>query len=247
MDWDPTLYARYEDERSRPFLELIARIGAERPRRVVDLGCGTGVLTALLATRWPQATVEGIDSSAEMVAQAVVPVRLERIEDWTYPPDADVVVSNAALQWVPTHRDVLARWARQVPEGGWLAWQVPGNFDAPSHSLMRSIAQQYGAAGVLRHADMMATPSDNVRLLLDASLRADVWESTYIHVLHGPDPVLEWVRGTGLRPVLAALQGAALEGFLADYAAALRQAYPMREDGSTLLPYRRLFAVGHRS
>lgn len=246
MDWDPELYARYSDHRSRPFLELVARIGAESPRRVVDLGCGTGALTEMLARRWPSASVEGIDSSPEMVAQAVIPVRLQPIEQWDYPDDADVVVSNAALQWVPTHRELLARWARAMPAGGWLAVQVPGNFDAPSHALMRSVAARYGVQDVLRHADMVSPPSYYADLLLDAGLSADVWETTYLHLLTGEDPVLEWVRGTGLRPVLAALPPADLDRFVAEYAAELRAPYPRRPDGVTVLPYRRIFAVGHR-
>jgi trans-aconitate 2-methyltransferase len=251
MPWDPAQYALYPDERGRPFHELVARIGATAPRRVVDLGCGTGALTRFLLERWPDARVEGIDSSAEMInegpAGAGVQLRVADIAAWAPSPDTDVVVSNAALQWVPGHADLLRRWAGQLPSGAWLAWQVPGNFANPSHRLMREMADsarwERRLEGVLRHEDAVLEPDRYARLLLAAGLSADVWESTYQHVLVGPDPVFEWVRGTGLRPVLAALGPADAARFERDYAAALRAAYPS-VDGVTLFPFRRIFAVG---
>ena len=213
MRWDPGQYGRFADERARPFLDLVARIGATAPRRVVDLGCGPGGLTVLLADRWPTALVEGIDSSAEMIAAAPagerVSFRVGSVESWAPPEDADVVVSNATLQWVPTHRSLLASWAAALPPDGWLAFQVPGNFGAASHTLMRSLAASPRWAPLLgdalRHEDAVATPSEYAELLLDAGLDVDAWETTYVHVLRGPDPVLQWVRGTALRPVMAAL------------------------------------------
>ena len=247
MAWDPQVYAKYGDERSRPFLELLSRVRCESPRRVVDLGCGTGALTALLADRWPAADVAGVDSSPEMVAAAPagVAVSLGAIEEWSYPADADVVVSNAALQWVSTHRTLIDGWAARVPAGGWLAWQVPANFDAPSHALMREYAAKYGVGDALRHGDVVSPAAGYAGQLLAAGLAADAWETTYVHVLSGPDPVLEWVRGTGLRPVLTALPAEQHKEFEADYGAALRQAYPAG-DGGTLFEFRRVFAVGHR-
>jgi trans-aconitate 2-methyltransferase len=251
--WDPQQYGQFAGERARPFLDLIGRIGASSPRRVVDLGCGSGELTALLATRWPAAVVEGIDSSAEMIASASphdrVTLRVADVTSWTPPPDTDVVVSNATLQWVPTHRSLLACWAAALPAGGWLAFQVPGNFDSPSHSLMRLLAESprwaASLAGVLRHDDAVGTPSEYAEILLAAGLVVDAWATTYVHVLHGPDPVLEWVRGTALRPVLAALPSASYPQFEEEFAAALRAAYPATEHG-TLFPFRRIFAVAHR-
>jgi trans-aconitate 2-methyltransferase len=252
MRWDPTQYGRYADERGRPFHDLLARVGAERPRRVVDVGCGSGALTARLAERWPESAVEGFDSSPEMISAADpsghASFRVDDATTWSMPADTDVVVCNAVLQWVPTHRDLVHRWATALPPGGWLAVQVPGNFDSFSHTLMRSLADSPRWAnqltGILRH-DSVGTPSEYAGLLHRAGLAADVWETTYVHVLTGPDPVLEWLRGTGLRPVLAALSEADAAAFTAQFAAQLREAYPPTSSG-TLFAFRRIFAVGHR-
>jgi trans-aconitate 2-methyltransferase len=253
--WDPRQYGRYADERGRPFVDLVARVGAAAPRRVVDLGCGPGTLTAMLATRWPDALVEGVDASEEMIASAGslagdrLSFRVGDVSSWQVPADADVVISNATLHWVPEHAALVSAWAAALPADGWLAFQVPGNFDAPSHTLMRSLASSPRWAAllpddVLRH-DVVATPAAYARLLQDAGLVADVWETTYLHVLTGPDPVLDWQRGTGLRPVLAALSEPDAAEFSASFAAALREAYPATPQG-TLFPFRRIFAVGHR-
>lgn len=275
MRWDPAQYTRYADERGRPFLDLLARVAAPAPRRVVDLGCGPGNLTALLRERWPSATVEGLDSSPEMIERARADVAgvhftVGDVRTWTMPADCDVLISNATLQWVPGHQQLLRSWADALPSGGWLAIQVPGNFDAPSHQLMRSLAASPRWAplvgDVLRH-DAVATPAAYASLLLDAGLSVDVWETTYLHLLQGEDPVLEWVRGTGLRPILAALDlpasphgatssqaeirsGHGGSGHLAaefenEYAALLREAYPRTAHG-TLFEFRRVFAVAHK-
>jgi trans-aconitate 2-methyltransferase len=255
MRWDPGKYAEYADQRGRPFFDLVSRIDHPGPRRVVDLGCGPGELTAALARRWPKAEVTGIDSSPEMVARARagkdLPGNLGFVTGdaaaWLPGPDDDVVVSNALLQWVPGHLELLRNWASALGGGAWLAMQVPANFDAPSHALMRRHADsaRWASAlqGVLRHADAVAEPGDYLRLLAGAGLSADVWETVYHQVLGGPDPVLEWVRGTGLRPVLDALPAAEAAEFEECYAQLLRGAYPAESFG-TVFPFRRIFAVG---
>jgi trans-aconitate 2-methyltransferase len=253
MHWDPNQYGRYATERGRPFLDLVGRIAADAPKQVVDLGCGPGTLTALLAQRWPSADVLGIDNSPEMIAAAAaVPnVRFELgdVADFVPEPDVGVIVSNATLQWVPGQLELLGSWAAALPPDGWLAIQVPGNFAAPGHALMRSLAASDrwapALAGVLRHDDAVATPEQYATVLLDAGLTVDVWETTYLHVLPGADPVLDWLRGTGLRPVLGALSPSEAEEFSAALGEQLRAAYPPGPYG-TLFPFRRIFAVGHR-
>jgi trans-aconitate 2-methyltransferase len=255
--WDPATYLRFGDERARPFVDLVARVGAAAPRTVVDLGCGEGALTASLAQRWPGARVTGIDSSATMLAAAAayaVPGQVEfaqgDVRDWRPDGQVDVLVTNAVLHWVPGHDRLLAGWASALAPGGWLAMQVPGNFGAPTHTLLADLcrsarwADQVG--DVPPGTDSVLEPAGYFDVLTSGGLVADVWETTYLHVLTGADPVLTWVRSTQLRPVLARLGENDAAEFTAAYAAALREAYPVRPDGTTLLPFRRIFAVGTR-
>ncbi|TKJ31971.1 trans-aconitate methyltransferase [Blastococcus sp. CCUG 61487] len=253
--WDPALYLRYGDERSRPFADLMARVRAVSPAVVVDRGCGEGSLTARLAQRWPGARVTGVDSSAAMLAAARAHARpgrvdfvLQDVRDWRPSGPVDVLVTNAVLQWVPGHERLLVEWRSRLSPGGWLAVQVPGNFGAPTHVLLRELcrssrwADQVG--NVPRGSDVVLEPGGYFDVLTAAGLTVDVWETTYLHVLTGSDPVLAWVRATQLRPVLARLGDDDAAEFTAEYAAALREAYPERPDGTTLLPFRRIFAVG---
>lgn len=249
--WNPETYLRYGDLRARPFHDLLGRIAASHPRRVLDLGCGPGNLTRVLAERWPDAVVEAIDSSPDMVTaarEAGVAAELGDVGDWGPSDDTDVVVSNAVLQWVPEHRDLLRRWVRQLPAGAWLAVQVPGNFDAPSHRLIRQLADEPEWAatlgtGVPLDEDVVATPQGYADLLADEGCSVDAWETTYLQRLDGPDPVLNWVSGTALRPVRAALGDEDWQRFRARLAVLLTDAYPPRADGSTWFPFRRVFVV----
>ncbi|MBB3083436.1 trans-aconitate 2-methyltransferase [Geodermatophilus sabuli] len=256
--WDPGGYLRFAGERARPFADLVGRIGAREPRVVVDLGCGTGALTASLAARWPGALVTGIDSSPEMLAAAAahaVPDRLRfalgDLRDWAPGGPVDVLVTNAALHWVPGHAGLLRRWAGHLAPGGWLALQVPGNWRAPTHTLLADLCRSPRWAAALAPAapapDAVLDPAGYLEVLSGAGLAVDAWETTYLHVLTGQDAVLGWVRSTVLRPVLALLEEDDAAELEAEYAAALRVAYPRREDGTTLLPFRRVFAVGVRS
>ncbi|WP_127503119.1 methyltransferase domain-containing protein [Actinoplanes solisilvae] len=279
--WDAAVYRRFGSERSRPFFDLVGRIGdagpeavagrigdvgpeavagravASGPRAVVDLGCGPGELTATLAERWPGARITGVDSSPEMIAKATemvadgtktpagpVSFELGDVRDWRPTPETDVLVTNAALQWVPEHRDLLARWARELPPGAWLAMQVPGNFGAPSHVLLRAVGQRYGLGDLLREAPV-DDPAGYAALLTAAGATVDAWETTYLHLLpaDGPDhPVLRWMEGTALRPVKAALDQNAWQAFRADLARELTGAYPATGE-YVAFPFRRVFVV----
>lgn len=250
--WDPVLNTRYADERNRPFHELLARVDADAPAEVVDLGCGDGALTATLAERWPDASVLGVDSSEEMLAKArsLTSPRLRfrpgAIQDWAADRPVDVLVSNAALQWVPDHVRQIERLVTQVRPDGVLAFQVPGNGDAPSHTLLADIRRsprwvRLLGEGPRRFPDTLG-PSAYLDLLVRLGCAVDAWETTYVHVLAGPDPVLRWMRGAGLRPVLSRLSAADAADFEAEYAAAMRTAYPAGPHG-TVLPFRRVFVV----
>lgn len=250
--WSPEQYLRFGDERARPFAELTARIGASEPARVVDLGAGPGTLTALLAERWPGAEVIAVDSSVEMSERArgvpgITAIQAD-LRDWEPEGPVDVLVTNAALQWVPGHLALLERLAGMLAPGGWLAMQVPGNFEEPSHTLRRDIAALPPYAEHLHGVDHPAShdAATYLRALQDLGLEADAWETTYLHVLHGQDPVFQWVSGTGARPTLQALPEDLRAAFEQEYKARLREAYPDTGHG-VVLPFRRIFAVGHRT
>ena len=251
--WDPAVYRRFGAERSRPFDDLVQRVGADRPRAVVDLGCGPGDLTRTLAARWPAARITGLDSSAEMIAKATagpgpVEFRLGDLSRWRPAPDTDVVITNAALQWVDGHRELIGRWLTELPPGAWFAMQVPGNFDSPGHRALRDLGSEppYAGrlAGLLR-ADPVGDPGEYADLLLAAGAEVDAWETTYLHLLpvDGPDhPVLRWMEGTALRPVRAALDEPAWTGFRAELALRIAAAHPERH-GVVAFPFRRIFVV----
>ncbi|MEV6986249.1 trans-aconitate 2-methyltransferase [Sphaerisporangium sp. NPDC051017] len=249
--WDPAVYSRHADERARPFFELLSRVRAERPDFVVDLGCGPGELTVELGRRWPAAAVHGIDSSPAMIAKAPPgpSFSVADVRDWRPDRPVDVIFSNALLQWVPEHRELLARWVDDLTPGGWLAFQVPGNFDAPSHAAVRRICASPAWSdrlGDLVRPDPVDGPEGYLALLAGLGCEVDAWETTYVHVLPGEDAVLSWISGTALRPMLDRLAGdePACETFLADCARELDKAYPPRPYG-TPFPFRRVFAVAH--
>ncbi|MGI3785556.1 MAG: methyltransferase domain-containing protein [Janthinobacterium lividum] len=251
--WDARVYAAFADERARPFVDLLARVGAEAPRVVVDLGCGPGALTAGLAERWPTAEVTGVDSSPAMIEAARqhtgprVSFVLDDLVSWRPRRPVDVLVSTAALQWVPDHRDLLPGLVDALAPAGWLAFQVPGSFDAPSHRALRAVAAGPPYAehtGALVRPGV-AEPADYLGDLIRLGCRVDTWETTYLHVLHGPDPVLHWLEGTGARPYLDALPGTLRPSFTEELRQRLAQAYPAQPWG-TVLPFRRLFVVARR-
>ena len=257
--WDPGQYLRFGDERARPFHDLLDRVPVRTASLVVDLGCGPGGLTATLPGRFGGATVIGVDHSADMLAAAgslAVPgLRFEHgdARTWQPPGPLDVVVSNATFQWIDGHVDLLGRWLGWLRPGGWFAFGVPGNFDSPSHRSIEDLVTSPRWAGLLDPAVLerprSAEPVVYLERLRGAGAEAEVWETTYYHVLAGPDPVLEWLRGTALRPVLARLDERApgqRAAFEAELAALLRRAYPPSAIG-TVFPFRRLFAVARRA
>ncbi len=248
--WNPGKYLAFSDHRGRPFFELLSRVDAAGPRRVVDLGCGPGNLTATLTDRWPGAVLEAWDSSPEMVEDAVrrgVDARVGDVRDWAPAPDTDVVVSNAALHWVPEHAELVTRWAQQLAPGAWIAFQVPGNFGAPSHQLVRDLAGRPQWSDLLTDHplpdDAVLSPARYADLLTDAGCSVDAWETTYVHELTGTVPVLEWITGTALRPVRSVLDDTQWERFRAELVPLLDAAYPARPDGITFFPFRRIFVA----
>ena len=266
--WNPGHYLRYAAQRAQPFRDLLARVRADgqpEPERVVDLGCGPGNVTALLTQRWPNAHVLGIDNSAEMIeaAQArAVPGHLEfrsgdvrevTIDQLGGP--VDVLITNATLQWVPGHLDLIPRFADLLAPGGTFALGVPGNFKSPSHTLFGELQREQHWADRLTGLEVrpnVPEPEDYLRALDAAGLAADAWDTTYMYVVDGENGVFDFVSSTGLRPVLIELGGpespTAIE-FCDEYRALLRQAYPPTVIGGRtvqLLPFRRIFALGVR-
>ena len=248
--WNPDVYLAFADHRGRPFFDLMSRVGAQAPRRIVDLGCGPGNLTVTLNQRWPQAVVEAWDSSQEMVDAARdrgVDAKVGDVRAWVPKPDTDVVVSNATLHWVPVHRELMVRWADQLGSGSWLAVQVPGNFDAPSHLAVHELASRAPWSETLPELQFrdgqVDSPSAYAELLTDAGCTVDAWETTYIHPLTGEHPVLEWITGTALRPVKTALTEKQWQQFRDELIPMLDAAYPARPDGTTFFPFRRVFVV----
>jgi trans-aconitate 2-methyltransferase len=261
--WDPGLYLTFAAERARPFDDLVARIAVDSPATVVDLGCGPGNATATLLDRWPTARVHGVDSSAAMVDQANalagerLSFALATIEDWAPDGAVDVILSNAALQWVPTHLELLPRWIEALTPGGALAFQVPSNFTGPAAAVFREVATDARFAERLAAVAASDTPSarggvarpaaEYVDVLGRLGCRVDAWETTYQHVLPGDDPVLAWYSGTGLRPYLDALgDDDAMRGqFRTAVAAGLRAAFPPAPYG-TVMPFTRIFVIASR-
>jgi trans-aconitate 2-methyltransferase len=250
MVWNPSVYMAFGDERTRPAVELLARIRSENPARVIDLGCGPGNSTAVLAARWPNAKLEGLDSSPDMLAQArLSELRAEWIEadlaSWSAHRKYSVIFSNATLQWLADHRTLIPRLMEFIEPGGTFAFQVPHNMDAPSHTLMREAAAAGPWKAKLKGVREVAvlSPADYFQIFVSCGAQTDIWETEYLHVLEGEDAAYKWVSATGLRPFVQALDGDERGAFVADYKRRLNRAYPPRDDGKTLFPFKRLFAV----
>ena len=249
-EWNPQTYLQFADHRTRPFVDLLARVPGER-RTIVDLGCGPGHLTALMRARWPDADIVGVDSSTAMIGRATAGNADPRaryvlgdIAGWQPDKPVDLIISNAAFQWVPDQLEIIPRLRAHLNPGGALAFQVPNNFNGPSHVLLRELAAadpyaRYTAGKALSRGVTAAT---YLALLADTGWSVDAWETTYLQVLPGEDAVFDWMSGTGARPVLQALPDELRPQFVDEYTSLLREAYPQQAFG-TVLPFPRVFVV----
>lgn len=254
MSWDPAQYLKFAGERMRPALDLLAHIPVEAPQAVADLGCGAGNLAPMFLARWPQAELTGVDSSPEMLAKA----RAEHpraqfvqadIGRWRPATPVDVLYSNAALHWLEGHERLFPGLLEAVKPGGFLAIQMPRNFNAPSHTTIVEAIEQGPWRARLEPAlrrEPVAAPGEYWRMLKDRAARLEIWETEYLQVLTGENPVAEYTKGTWLKQFLDRLQEPERSAFEADYRRRVAAWYPPEEDGRTLFPFRRLFIVAQR-
>jgi len=248
--WDPAQYLKFAQPRLRPALDLLSRIALDDPAHIYDLGCGTGHITRLLAERWPNAQVTGVDASAEMLGKSDASSSIRwvqaSLDEWRPREPADLIFSNAALHWLPNHGELFPALLDAVAPGGVLAVQMPRNFLAPSHTEIHETVRAGPWRGKLEHLiapPPVAEPSFYYSLLHRASASLDIWETEYLHVLEGTDAVKEWTKGTWLKRFLDPLEEPQRSQFEAEYARRVSDAYPQQPDGKTLFPFRRLFIV----
>jgi trans-aconitate 2-methyltransferase len=260
MSWDPAQYAKFADLRLRPALDLLGRVPVESAAHVVDLGCGTGNVTEHLAARWPTATIVGVDGSPEMLAEAKarrvrmgpgghVHWQLANLREWHAGAPVDVLFSNAALHWLGQHDTLFPALFAQVAPAGVMAVQMPRNFDAPSHRIVADLAASSRWSpqlGDLVKPSPVHPPAAYFAWLTACGARVAIWETEYLQPLRGPRPVLEWIKGTYLRPLLDRLSPADQNEFEGAYAERAAEAYPADRDGVTLFPFRRLFLIATR-
>jgi trans-aconitate 2-methyltransferase len=251
-DWSAEQYLLFEDERTRPGRDLLAQIPLPAPAKVVDIGCGPGTSTELLVQRWPQASVIGVDTSADMLKRARERLPAQKfieanVAHWAPPAGTDVIFANAVFQWVPGHIKHMSRLIGSLPPGGVLAVQMPDNLDELSHILMREVAQhepwraQLAKAAELR--DALPKPGVYYDALRPLCSRLEIWHTVYNHALDDANAIVEWVKGTGLRPFVDPLELPERKAFLAAYTARIAAAYPAQADGRVLLRFPRLFVV----
>lgn len=254
-DWSAEQYLKFEDERTRPSRDLLAQVPMSEPRRVVDIGCGPGNSTELLVERWPKAEIMGIDTSADMLAKARLRLPAQKFTEanvahWVPPANTDVLFANAIFQWVPDHVRHLHRLLEALPAGGVLAVQMPDNLDEPSHAMMREVAHDGPWRNTLGDAARIRDPLPKPGAYYDAlgplSAGIEIWHTIYNHVLDGPEAIVEWVKGTGLKPFVDPLEPADRKEFIREYTARVAAAYPPQADGKVLLRFPRLFVVAVR-
>lgn len=253
MTWSAKQYSAFENERTRPVRDLVAALGAQGVYTAIDLGCGPGNSTEVLAQRFPDATVTGMDSSEDMVIAArkrLPELRFDvaDIASWNPPESFDVILANASLQWLPDHANLYPRLVSKLTPGGSLAVQTPDNLDEPAHRLAREVAASGPWASRIGHTthNERHAAAFYYQLLLPLCSRVDVWRTTYFHPLAGAAAVVEWFKSTALKPYLDPLGADEKPAFLESYQAAIAKAYPQLEDGTVLLPFPRLFVVAVR-
>jgi len=254
-DWNPSLYRRFEDERTRPARDLLARVPLERPARVVDLGCGPGNSTELLVQRWPQAAVTGLDNSPAMIDSARqrlpgLPFELADAATWQPGQAPDLVFANAALQWVPGHETLIPRLFAMLAPGGVLAVQMPDNRNEWTHRAMRDVARLDPFAASIGDPDQLRSAVLPLEayydLLAPEAAQVELWHTIYQHRMPSAAAIVEWVSSTGLRPFVDRLPAADQPGYLAEYQRRIDQHYPARADGQRLLAFPRLFLVAQK-
>lgn len=256
MQWDPTQYLTFGDHRLRPFIELVQRIHVVAPREVVDLGCGPGNATALLCAKWPDASVFGIDNSAQMIDEARslevkghLEFALGDVQSFAPPGKVDVVVSNATLQWVPGHIDLFSSILSKINDGGAFAFQVPGMHLEPSHAMLADLARSSEFKERLVpqiRLNAIESTERYIEVLSGLGCDVDAWETRYFQLLQGEDAVLEWTKGSSLRPFTNVLEDDEATAFVEEYRKLLRETYPPSSIG-TLYPFRRVFVVAHKN
>jgi trans-aconitate 2-methyltransferase len=255
MSWSAAQYVKFEQERTRPVRDLVQRIPLERVVSAADIGCGPANSTEVLRERYPQARIVGVDSSPDMIEAARkrlpdIVFEVADIREWRSGEPLDLILANAVLQWIPDHETLIAALIASLKPGGTLAVQMPDNLDEPSHRLMREIAAEGPWAGKLKNAAKARAERHGAefyfRLLRRDASHVDLWRTTYFHPLGGAHAVVEWVKGTGLRPFLDPLEESERQAFLARYEGAIAKAYPAEADGTVLLPFPRLFFVAAR-
>ncbi|MBU1361984.1 MAG: trans-aconitate 2-methyltransferase [Gammaproteobacteria bacterium] len=256
LDWNPALYRRYEDERTRPARELLARVPLSNVGLAIDLGCGPGNSTELLAERFEGAEIVGVDNSEAMLASARERLPQCRfdfgdIASWVPSRPPDLIYANAALQWVPQHEELIPRLFASLAPGGVLAIQMPDNRGEPTHRLMREVAAEVPWADAIGNADALRTRllslAEYYDLLAPAAAKVDVWHTIYQHPMASAAAIVEWVRGTGLKPFVDRLSDDLAAGFLAEYESRVDKAYAKRIDGRRLLAFPRMFIVAQKT
>ena len=250
--WNPGQYLKFGGHRLRPAIDLLARVDSESPKAVFDLGCGPGNSTRLLSERWPGARITGVDGSVDMLTRAAQDLPgLHWVEadliDWSPDRSADVVFSNAALHWLDDHAALFPRLMDHLSPGGVLAVQMPGNYAAPSHTLIFDAAGPWmDKIGPVMRPDPVGDLAVYYDALSPVASHLDIWETVYVQALEGDNAAAEWLKGSALKPLLDVLDEDEAEDYFAAYSALAQKAYPARPDGKTLFPFRRVFIVAKR-